>query len=396
MKTCRIAVVGAQPERVARVIELLRTTTPDDESLLPFQMEYLPCVATFGHYYNPHNKDDGERIRYLAKLEYHGTDGRQAGSSLAPFWDNVDDDEHDAPDDSVPQRTKLAGIAGVAIGCGIETDSDVQAITQFFDTLAMSTPSQQQFQSALIDHIQPNAEFATMKVEMEAYKALDAHGKAEATRLGTMGPGKMANFVRNLAVCVIQMAMGEESTPKTDDPLQSHTFEESGDAISTVANDNPATELIQNDEPLLLPYVDTSKTRYACRICRSVLFGEDDLEYPRHVPHTHGFSIRKALSSSPSTCQSLFLACGMEWMGDLSDSQGKIHCPTCSAKVGVWNWSGAQCSCGTWVTPAIQIHGSKVDAILPVSLTSITTTSEISTTTLPTIEAITAATAALS
>ena len=49
--------------------------------------------------------------------------------------------------------------------------------------------------------------------------------------------------------------------------------------------------------------------------------------------------------------------------------EGDICCPKCSARIGSFNWSGNQCSCGAWVTPAIQITKSKVDeslAALPV------------------------------
>ena len=49
--------------------------------------------------------------------------------------------------------------------------------------------------------------------------------------------------------------------------------------------------------------------------------------------------------------------------------EGDIICPKCSARIGSFNWSGSQCSCGAWVTPAVQITKSKVDeslATLPV------------------------------
>eukprot|EP01048_Picozoa_sp_COSAG05_P018522 COSAG05_NODE_2724_length_2726_cov_1.567568_2_plen_80_part_00 len=31
-------------------------------------------------------------------------------------------------------------------------------------------------------------------------------------------------------------------------------------------------------------------------------------------------------------------------------------------KLGGYNWAGMQCSCGAWITPALQIHGARVDA----------------------------------
>lgn len=43
--------------------------------------------------------------------------------------------------------------------------------------------------------------------------------------------------------------------------------------------------------------------------------------------------------------------------------EGKLVCPNarCAARLGSFNWSGTQCSCGSWVVPAVQVVGSKVD-----------------------------------
>lgn len=43
--------------------------------------------------------------------------------------------------------------------------------------------------------------------------------------------------------------------------------------------------------------------------------------------------------------------------------EGKLMCINykCRARIGSFNWSGSQCSCGSWVSPAIQITKSKVD-----------------------------------
>ena len=47
----------------------------------------------------------------------------------------------------------------------------------------------------------------------------------------------------------------------------------------------------------------------------------------------------------------------------LSQVDGKLGCPKCSARIGSYNWSGMQCSCGAWVAPAIQVVKSKVDEV---------------------------------
>ena len=69
-------------------------------------------------------------------------------------------------------------------------------------------------------------------------------------------------------------------------------------------------------------------------------------------------------------CQSLFLANGLDWMGDISlSAEGKLSCPNvkCGSKLGLFKWHGTQCSCGTWVVPAIMIQKSRVDIINPVN-----------------------------
>ena len=48
-------------------------------------------------------------------------------------------------------------------------------------------------------------------------------------------------------------------------------------------------------------------------------------------------------------------------IGAFADNEGKLNCPHCRAKLGSFTWSGEQCSCGRWVTPAFMFNKSKVD-----------------------------------
>ena len=41
--------------------------------------------------------------------------------------------------------------------------------------------------------------------------------------------------------------------------------------------------------------------------------------------------------------------------------KGDLHCPKCACRVGAYAWYGAQCACGAWVAPAIQVTKSRVD-----------------------------------
>ena len=335
-------------------------------------IEYLPCVATFGSY-----KDgSGSTVRYMEKIEYHGPQGSQLrGSSLAPFFDDVGGNSHDEHDPK--PLLHLGGIAAIAIGCGIESPEDVAMIESFVAAISGAGSSQSGGEAAangdegddettkdgsddntgdggpVLRCIEPNADFSSMKEETEAYKAMSADEKAEVTRLGTVGPGKMAKFASSLAAEVIQDAI-DVAFPQ-----------EEAKAADTEEEVEPN---IPEPEPIVERVRDPSKIQYACRMCRTILFDEDDLEDPPHSKASHSFSRRKhdksaGRSGSASQCESKFLSGALDWMGDTSAFEGKLHCPKCDFKVGTWNWSGAQCSCGTWVTPAVQIPNGKVDEL---------------------------------
>ena len=42
---------------------------------------------------------------------------------------------------------------------------------------------------------------------------------------------------------------------------------------------------------------------------------------------------------------------------------------SCKARLGSYNWAGSQSESGTWVTPAFQLHHSKIDAMSPQTAT---------------------------
>mmetsp|Transcript_2588 Transcript_2588/g.2824 ORF Transcript_2588/g.2824 Transcript_2588/m.2824 type:complete len:197 (+) Transcript_2588:3-593(+) len=110
--------------------------------------------------------------------------------------------------------------------------------------------------------------------------------------------------------------------------------------------------------------VQHDKTQFACKRCRTLLCSEDDLEDPPHTKAQQTFNRNRTTSSS--SCNSIFLAEGLDWMGDISTSmEGKLCCPKCTTKLGLWKWAGTQCSCGTWITPAVQINLGRVDVISP-------------------------------
>jgi hypothetical protein len=74
---------------------------------------------------------------------------------------------------------------------------------------------------------------------------------------------------------------------------------------------------------------------------------------------THG----PRLADAPP-CQNVFLE-PLAWMDGIEEgmNEGKLCCPRCDVKVGYYNWSGCQCSCGAWVTPAFYVQLGKVDVL---------------------------------
>ncbi|KAJ1760358.1 tyrosine protein phosphatase yvh1 [Coemansia sp. RSA 1591] len=107
-----------------------------------------------------------------------------------------------------------------------------------------------------------------------------------------------------------------------------------------------------------------------CKKCRRALVTEANI-----IDHEAGagqveFSYKKRNGgtntphafSQNHACSSLFVE-PMEWMDGVGDGlmENKILCPKCLSKLGAFNWTGAQCSCGKWITPSFQIHRNKVD-----------------------------------
>ena len=370
----RIAIVGAQQQKVAKVVSILNELPPiqdltNEPNPRQIHIEYIPCVATFDSY----QTEKGEIVRYLAKLEYHGKDGLSKGATLAPFFDEL---QEDSSSSSGKDDIRISGIRAISIGCGLESEEDVEMITSFINLLSGAnendeSKNQDGKYDTRIKCIAPNEEYSSMKEETIAYKNLSAEEKEIVTESQLIGPGKMAKFTMDLSnECIprSKQAIAEEKA-------QALLLEEKEKATNTV------TEAVPAPVPAAIPMpkeYDPNTTRYACKMCRTVLCNTDDLENPSHTQSQQSFSIRKTKSGSNTnsgrginTCQSIFLADGLDWMGDISQSaEGKLSCPKCSAKLGLYKWHGTQCSCGTWVVPAIMIQKSRVDVVNPVNAIS--------------------------
>lgn len=125
---------------------------------------------------------------------------------------------------------------------------------------------------------------------------------------------------------------------------------------------------------------------YSCKKCRKLVFSESDVT--THVPQGQcddpnfnridfrGKQWHTTQKPAETKCSSYFLLDGPRFRSMASGSgadaretdveklaRGDMQCPNprCRARIGQFAWSGAQCSCGDWVVPALQVTKSKVD-----------------------------------
>ncbi|CAK8543071.1 unnamed protein product [Lathyrus sativus] len=132
---------------------------------------------------------------------------------------------------------------------------------------------------------------------------------------------------------------------------------------------DPGMLVETSSEPKEATKVDNNRSpTYRCKKCRRIVALQEHV-----VDHTPGegeasFGWHKRRGGNPfnksneSECSSIFIE-PLRWMKDVEEGamEGKLCCAHCDARLGYFNWSGIQCSCGSWITPAFQLHQSRVD-----------------------------------
>ncbi|KAI8562520.1 hypothetical protein RHMOL_Rhmol03G0042500 [Rhododendron molle] len=128
------------------------------------------------------------------------------------------------------------------------------------------------------------------------------------------------------------------------------------------------TEEVSSEVGTAVDTVKVSSRAYRCKKCRRVVAVQDNVV--DHVPGEGetSFQWHKRRSGNPFNkcdemeCSSIFVE-PLRWMTAVEEgaSEGKLMCAHCEGRLGYFNWSGIQCSCGSWITPAFQLHKSRVD-----------------------------------
>eukprot|EP00268_Persea_americana_P014629 TRINITY_DN16548_c0_g1_i1.p1 TRINITY_DN16548_c0_g1~~TRINITY_DN16548_c0_g1_i1.p1 ORF type:complete len:355 (-),score=52.56 TRINITY_DN16548_c0_g1_i1:330-1394(-) len=117
-----------------------------------------------------------------------------------------------------------------------------------------------------------------------------------------------------------------------------------------------------------VPNANKPTPAYRCKKCRRVVALQENVI--NHIPGEGEkcFEWQKWRSGNPFNrsdeleCSSIFVE-PLQWMKTVEEGalEGKLLCAHCDARLGYFNWSGIQCSCGSWITPAFQLHKSRVD-----------------------------------
>ena len=131
--------------------------------------------------------------------------------------------------------------------------------------------------------------------------------------------------------------------------------EESDDEVIDVIEASVSTDACDPEDADASPATDGGETEpaapeyaYLCKMCRLTTC------LTENVIHCCEASGRNVFSEP------------IAWMQDsiYSDpKQGKLLC-ACKAKLGNYSWVGVKCACGEWISPAFQIHSSKVDQMV--------------------------------
>ena len=163
-ETYRILVVSLNKARLQKVLSLVHENLRkhDSESI---SIEFLPCVASLGSY----ESDDGSKIRFLSSFIYYD------GSAMTKFFD----------DDNI--RPSLSAVAMVGYEWKLQ---DKQQLENYFQANNLSLE---------IQCVHPNTEFKNLDDEMEFFKNLSEEEKKIHIQNQTMGPGKMAKLIMNMA-----------------------------------------------------------------------------------------------------------------------------------------------------------------------------------------------------
>eukprot|EP00249_Psilotum_nudum_P019210 c27142_g1_i4 orf=512-1420(+) len=179
----------------------------------------------------------------------------------------------------------------------------------------------------------------------------------------------LAGVSRSAAVLSAYLMKTEQLPLEGEAYRSGQKIEMSRFAVDPVETSNLMVKLENQISNFNLPQHSQERhsASYRCKRCRRILAVESNVLL--HSPGKGDVSFRrkkrdKSLFDEEREpgCTSIFVE-PMQWMNTVQEGvvMGKLSCPNCRARLGTFNWAGMQCSCGSWVIPAFQLHKSRMD-----------------------------------
>ncbi|KAG0581823.1 hypothetical protein KC19_3G012500 [Ceratodon purpureus] len=136
---------------------------------------------------------------------------------------------------------------------------------------------------------------------------------------------------------------------------------------------DPGVTTNESEEHAGVSSSQASSAQYSCKKCKRVVACQENVIPHETISGESSFRWRRrgvqrwGGEDDDPACTSLFVE-PMQWMSQVQDGvyEGKLQCLNCEARLGSFNWAGIQCSCGTRVTPAFQLHKCHMDSSLTV------------------------------
>ena len=261
-----------------------------------------------------------------------------------------------------PDRPGGDGGAGYSASESATPTSQQLACMHALPTSSTDTSSSQ----GLTDQQRTAVEVRPCQEEGPAYPSMPrfAENITPMTSMPTPTPTRMP-------MPTVRASAAESAAPGR--PLDKLPSRDTGATTSgpeaTVVLPAPASGISTVLPPVPVTLPAAAVTWFKCKKCRAPLFTAAMLDIHEPGAGQAAFKPRKREARVvPDGCTSHFLlsdAIEGDAGSRLTSIEGKLGCPKCTTRIGNFDWSGMQCSCGTWVTPAVQVIKSKVDESAP-------------------------------
>lgn len=229
----------------------------------------------------------------------------------------------------------------------------------------------------IMQYFQETNEFISKALESKNNKVL-VHCVAGMSRSVTIVVAYIAKQTKQSINEVLEHeiapARGGTAIPNEGFLEQLELYSECGYNISDAEPRYRQWRLANGLTPKYVSAIPTQKTEslLRCKKCRVPLASSSG--FILHEPSTKNSYSKDTFgtetptltgSSLPFSCNQYFME-PVLWMKpelERGELEGKFQCPKCSAKVGSYSWQGGKCSCGKWITPAIELQKAKVDEV---------------------------------